>query len=87
MFKNSYKPKMGRKGFTIIELIVVIAVIGILVLLAMTKFFGYIEESKVTVIRHDVKITEGIIFLNNYEIHHPPTILLCKTLEVDAFFH
>lgn len=48
-----------KKAFTIIELIVVIAVIGILVLLAMPKLLNYVEKSKVTVIRHDIKVAEN----------------------------
>jgi len=38
--------KLNKKGFTIIELIVVMAVIGILVLLAMPKFMGHTKEAK-----------------------------------------
>jgi len=38
----------NKKAFTIIELIVVMAIIGILVLLAMPKFMGYTKEAKFT---------------------------------------
>jgi len=37
-----------KKGFTIIELIVVMAIIGILVLLAMPKFMGHTKQAKFT---------------------------------------
>ena len=43
----NYKVK-SKKGFTLIELIVVMAVIGILVLLAMPKFIGHTKEAKFT---------------------------------------
>lgn len=51
----------NKKAFTIIELIVVIAVIGILVLLAMPKFLGYVEKAQLTNIQNDVKIAENVI--------------------------
>jgi len=38
----------NKKGFTIIELIVVMAIIGILVLLAVPKFMGYTEKARFT---------------------------------------
>jgi len=43
MFKTN-----NKKGFTIIELIVIIAVIGVLVLLAMPKFMGHTQQAKFT---------------------------------------
>ena len=49
------------KGFTIIELIVVIAVLGILVLLAAPRFLNYVEEARITNIKHDIKVAEGVI--------------------------
>lgn len=57
-----YFKKCGEKrGFTLIELIVVIAVIGILVLLAAPKFLGYTQEAKIAQIQNDVKAYENVI--------------------------
>jgi len=46
------------KGFTLIELIVVMAVIGILVLLAMPKLMGHTQTAKLRNIQYDVKVAE-----------------------------
>lgn len=51
----------NKKGFTLIELIVVMAIIGILVLLAMPKFLDYTQRARITNIRHDVKVAEDKI--------------------------
>lgn len=53
--------KKRKKGFTLIELIVVIAVLGILVLLAAPKFLGYVEEAKLAQIKNDSKAHESFI--------------------------
>jgi len=49
----------NKKGFTIIELIVVMAIIGVLVLLAMPKFMGYTEKARLTEIKSDIKQIEN----------------------------
>ena len=49
----------SKKGFTIIELIVVMSVIGILVLLAIPKFMGYTEKAKLTEIKSNTKQVEN----------------------------
>lgn len=46
------------KGFTINELVVVIAIIGILFLLVIPKFSGYTEKAKVTTIKSEIKALE-----------------------------
>jgi prepilin-type N-terminal cleavage/methylation domain-containing protein len=48
-----------KKGFTLIELIVVMAVLGILVLLTTPKLIGYVDRAKETVIVNDVRIAEN----------------------------
>lgn len=52
--------KKNNKGFTIIELIVVVAIIGIIVLLASSSLKGQVEKARLTRIRHDVKVTEDV---------------------------
>ena len=50
--------KKNRKAFTIIELIVVIAILGILVLLAGPRLLGYVGKAELRRIQHDVKVME-----------------------------
>lgn len=50
----------NNKGFSLIELIVVIVIIGILVLLATPKFLNYIEEARYTQIINDIKVLENV---------------------------
>lgn len=53
--------KKKKKGFTLIELIVVIAVLGILVLLAAPKFLGYTKDAKLAQIVADIKTIENSV--------------------------
>ncbi|WFA09574.1 BspA family leucine-rich repeat surface protein [Tissierella sp. Yu-01] len=50
---------MNKRGFTLIELIVVIAIVGVLVLIATPKFLNYTAEAREARIKHNIKVAEN----------------------------
>lgn len=58
---------LKKQGFSLIELIVVMAVIAILVLLATPWFMNYVMDSRTTNITNDVKVAEGLV--EEYLVH------------------
>jgi type IV pilus assembly protein PilA len=57
----------NRKGFTLIELIVVIAILGILALIAIPRFVGTLENSKLRAHQSNIKVIESAINLYQAE--------------------
>lgn len=60
-----------QKAFTIIELIVVIAIIGILVLFASPKLTNYVNQARLVRIQHDTRIMEDAMeeeYIKNEEL-------------------
>lgn len=57
-----------RKGFTLIELIVVMAIIAILVLLAAPKYLNYTKDAHVTAMQQDAKVLQNIAL--GYNVKH-----------------
>lgn len=51
----------NRQAFTLIELIVVMAIIAVLVLLAAPKFLGYTKDANVTAIKQDERVLTDAI--------------------------
>lgn len=61
------RKELGKKGFTLIELIVVMAVIAILVLLAAPKFLGHSKEAAATALKADTKVLTNAILVSKTE--------------------
>lgn len=64
----------GKKGFTLIELIVVMAIIGILVLLAAPQFVGYTKDANASAVTQDSKVLSDAAFQYNIEHEAWPTM-------------
>lgn len=63
MFKLINKLK-NRKGFTLIELIVVLAVLGVIMVIAVPKFIGVQEQAKI-----DADYATGLLIARSAEIY------------------
>lgn len=62
------KKSLKQGGFTLIELIVVMAVLAILILLAAPRFIGQTERARQTQIKNDLKVVDNAI--NEYLMTH-----------------
>ena len=52
------RKQKNKKGFTLLELIVVMAVLAILVAMGVPRFLGYTKEARVTAMKADAGIIE-----------------------------
>lgn len=62
---------MNRKGFTIIELLIVMAVIAILVGIAIPRIKGMQDEAKITKAKTELKTLQTAV--ESYAAHHDNT--------------
>ena len=51
----------GRGGFTLIELLVVMSIIGVLLAIAVPRYFKTLERSRETVLRQDLAVLREAI--------------------------
>ncbi|MFH1727437.1 MAG: prepilin-type N-terminal cleavage/methylation domain-containing protein [Pseudomonadota bacterium] len=67
---------MKKKGFTLVELMIVVAIIGILAAIAIPSFMAYIKKSKkseVGMLVNGIFAAEADYNIDNARFHHIPT--------------
>ena len=57
----------NSKGFTLIEMLVVVAIIGILVLLAVPRYVGYTKDANVATMQADVRVLESAALVSSID--------------------
>lgn len=65
---------MKNGAFTLIELIVVMAIIAVLVLLAAPRFLGYTKDAKVTAMQQDTKVLSDAVEKHHIDNGEWPTL-------------
>lgn len=65
----------NQKGFTLVELMVVIAVIGVLAAIAVPKFMGSTEAARIAKVQADLRTIGSAISVFEAQTGAPPTTL------------
>ena len=71
----TYVEKQARDGFTLIELMIAIAILGIISYFVVPNFLGYLETGKKSTAQQTLKTLEGAITLYQAQVGKLPSRL------------
>ena len=74
IYKKKLQPQLQQqKGFTLIEIMVVMVILGVLIAAVAPNILGRADESKITVAKADVRNVSGALDLYKLDNHHYPS--------------
>ena len=73
IFRNSNKPGSAQRGFTLLELLVVIVIIGLLAAYVGPKYFAQLGKSEVTVAKAQMESFEKSLDTYRLDVGRYPT--------------
>jgi general secretion pathway protein G len=77
----------GQRGFTLIEIMVVVVIIGLLAAVVTTQLMGNVDRAKVEKAKQDIHVLEGALDLYRLDNNNYPTteqgLLALKTKPAD----
>jgi general secretion pathway protein G len=56
MVSEMKRPSMFARGFTLIELLIVMSIVGLLLTIAVPRYFGSVDKSKEVALRENLKV-------------------------------
>lgn len=78
-----YKIYKSRRGFTLVEIMITVAIIGLLVSLALPAFLRARKRSQAAAVKNDLRVIE--VALDQYAVENKVSGVIPTTIDISAY--